>query len=142
MKQFWDTFQFGTYEKVSLKTIRHLQLILSLKVGHYHAYLCLHNVVIFNVCMQFNRILFTTWILKELSRPSSSQIVILLYHQFANAMKKFVQTHPLITKAIRFFTLYVFAQHVSTLTWILFRCSFTTLYNFLQLSYNFYNSVC
>jgi hypothetical protein len=37
-------------------------------------------------------------------------------------MKKFLQTHPPITKAIRFFHTLI-AQHVSTLNWVLFRCS-------------------
>jgi hypothetical protein len=40
-------------------------------------------------------------------------------------MEKFLQTHPPIAKAIRFFHT-LFAQHVSTLNWVLFRCSFTT----------------
>jgi hypothetical protein len=40
-------------------------------------------------------------------------------------MEKFLQTQPPITKAKRFFHT-LFAQHVSTLNWVLFRCSFTT----------------
>jgi hypothetical protein len=40
-------------------------------------------------------------------------------------MKIFLPTHPPITKAIRFFYT-LFAQHVSTLIWVPFWCSFTT----------------
>jgi hypothetical protein len=40
-------------------------------------------------------------------------------------MKKFWKTHPPITKAIIFFHT-LFAQHISTLNWVLFVCYFTT----------------
>jgi hypothetical protein len=39
------------------------------------------------------------------------------------SMKKFLQTHPPITKAIRFFHT-LLAKHVLTLNWVLFRCFF------------------
>jgi hypothetical protein len=54
--------------------------------------------------------------------PTSPKMAIItLAHE---GMKKFLQTHPPITKTIRFF--YTLFAHVSTLTWVLFRCSFTT----------------
>jgi hypothetical protein len=37
-------------------------------------------------------------------------------------MKKVLKSHPPITKAVRFFYA-LFSQHVSTLNWVLFRCS-------------------
>jgi hypothetical protein len=43
------------------------------------------------------------------------------------AMKKFLQTHPnnnYVCKPIRF--LHIFAVHVPTLNWVLFKCSFTS----------------
>jgi hypothetical protein len=43
---------------------------------------------------------------------------------YLKAWKKFLQTHSPITKAIRFFHT-LFAQHVSTLNWVLFGCFFT-----------------
>jgi hypothetical protein len=53
--------------------------------------------------------------------PAVDKLPLLAYLNFLK-MKTFLQTHPPIKKAIRFFHT-LFAQHVTTLNWVLFRRS-------------------